>query len=223
MHFRFSIFDFRWFIRTIVLGLLAVTVSGCAAGAALAYKLSPTPTQPAQYVMKKQPTLVLVENFHNPTSTALHADRLDRQITVELDRNKVVPIIPSEKVIELREASGEGFAAMNIPAIAKAVGAKQVVYVNLQRFGSDPPGGGPMLRGVADAAVRVVDADTGHTLWPLDSTAGKPVHLETPYVQLTASADEASVQEQMYVALGDKIARLFYAGEVDKVDGSEPE
>jgi hypothetical protein len=214
--------NLRLFVRTIVLGLLGATVSGCVAGAALAYKLSGTPTDPAQYVMKKQPTVVLVENYHNPTSTALHADRLDRQITVELDRNKVVPVVPAEKLIDLRDSRGDGFTSMNIPAIAKAVGAKQVVYVNLQRFGSDPPGGGPMLRGIAEAAVRVVDADTGKTLWPPDSSAGKSVRLETPYVQLTDGADEASVQEQMYVALGDKIARLFYAAEVDKVDGSEP-
>ena len=42
-------------------------------------------------------------------------------------------------------------------------------------------------------------------------------------MQLTDGADEGSVQEQRYVMLADKIARLFYAAEVDKVDGTEPQ
>jgi hypothetical protein len=67
-----------------------------------------------------------------------------------------------------------------------------------------------VVRGKAEARVRVVEVATGHTLWPEDQQQGAAVGSEVPYDR----ADRDDEVTQMHNALMDdiskQVARLFH-------------
>lgn len=203
----------------LIVGCLA---GGCSAGGALAYKFSPPPTIPAEYKPAKKPTLVFVENFQNPDLVQVQADRLQREISAELADHKVVPVVAAEKLMDLRSSRPQDFASMNICAVASALGAGQVIYVNLARFSVDPQPGSEMLKGNTEAMVKIVDVTSGRTLWPRETSVGRQVKVETPYLRVENGVTPDAAQEEMFRTLADKIAKLFYDWQSDDVDGSEP-
>jgi len=201
--------------------LVGASVAGCVVAGVVASKLSPPPTTPAAYKPAQQPTLVMVENYQNPDLVEVHAERLNRDISNEFTEHKVAPVVPPQQLMELKASKGEAFARMDIPAVAKSLGARQVIYVDLVKFSVGPPSGSDMVKGEAEALVKVVD-ENGQTLWPRESSAGRQVKVETPYLRTDTGVDEAGVREQIYQKLADHVARLFYDAPSDEVDGSEP-
>lgn len=205
-----------------LLCIVAWTAGGCAAGGALAYKFSPPPTIPAEYKPAKTPTLVFVENYQNPDLVQAQADRLEREITGELVDHKVVPVVPSEKLLDLRNQEGHAFHSMDIPAVARPLGARQVIYVDLVQFSVDPQPGSEMMKGKAQAMVKLIDVQTGRTLWPRETSIGREVKFETPYLRPENGVTPDAAEEEMFRTLADRIAKLFYDWQSEDVDGSEP-
>jgi len=186
-------------------------VSGCAAISAVTYKVAGDPKTPAEYKPAKVPTLVLVENYQNPAQYRSSASEMERDIAIELRNNKVTQVIDVEKLEDLRSGDGAAYRKMRIDEVGKAVGAKQVIYVNLMKFSAATPIGSGEMSGIAEGLVRVIDVETGRTLWPTDSSAGRDVKYETKHEEAVDFSNHSAVQDQMSAALGDKIARLFYA------------
>lgn len=210
-----------WMFRTLLILLVGALAMGCAVAGVIADKFAPPPTDPAAYKPAHQPTLVMVENFQNPDLVEVHAERLNRDISNELTEHKIAPVIKPQRLMELKASKGAAFGQMDIPAVAKLLGARQVVYVDLVKFSVGPAPGSDMVKGEAEALVKVVD-ENGQTLWPRESSVGRQVNCETPYLR-TAGVDEASAREQMYQKLTDQVARLFYdAPAEDKPVGPEP-
>ena len=211
-----------WLLRLACCVLLGAAASGCVAVGAIAYKLAPPPKVPAEFKPAQQKTLVLVENFQNPDAVSVYAERLDRDIARQFSEHKVAPMVDPQQLLDLRSNRGRAFDKMDIPTIARMLGAKQVVYVDLVQFSIDPPAGSETLKGNARALVKVVD-DKGRTLWPRDSSVGREVKYETPYLRPGEGVDANAAQEQVYEKLADHISRLFYDWSSEQVDGSEPE
>lgn len=190
-------------------GLLAASASSCVALAAVASKVKPPETIDAEYKPAKEPTVVFVESYQNPDLYAVESDRLARDISHEFTEHKAFPVVPPQKLIELKSASGPEFSKMDLPAVARAVGAKQVVYVNLIKFSADPPTGGETVQGESEAVVRFVDATTGQTLFPRDSSVGRDVRFKTSALSEEGTTRDA-VQKQLYQHLSTEISHLFY-------------
>ena len=70
--------------------------------------------------------------------------------------------------------------------------------------------------------VRVVDAQTGQTRWPTDTTQGHMVTVGTPYAKPGMKADEATVREQLCQDLATHVARLFYDWQSEGADTGTP-
>jgi hypothetical protein len=186
--------------------LIPLVSGGCAAAGVLTHKLVGPPPVPAQYKPAPEPMLVLVENYHNPTSTVIEGRRLEDLINEQLVQYKIAPLTDPARLDALR--SQGGFEKLTIPALGRACGAKQVLYVNVHKFSVDGTVGAEMLKGSADMSVRVVDADTGDNRWPLD-TAGSPVTLETPWLRIAEGVNESTLREQMATKAADYIVKLF--------------
>jgi predicted small lipoprotein YifL len=207
------------FIRLALRGMAVATtlaaLAGCGAIGAVAYKAIPPSTPPA-YKPVKDDMLVLVENFRNPSSVSLTSERLDRQIAYELVEHKVAPIINPDRLEELRLTKQKQYSSMNVAAIGKAMGARQVLYADLIDFSVETAMGSEMSKGHAELRVRVIDVATGQTRWPEDVAAGYPVKLETPFLPLKSGVTESTLRDQMIHTLADRTAQVFYGHFTDE-------
>lgn len=209
-------------VRVICGLLIGATVTGCAAAAALTYAVTPPPTEPAKYKLEKTPVVVLVENYRNPAEFEVPAQRLEGDISRMLTENKAGRIVEAQKVMNVTSDKTADGRKLDIAAIGRRVGAKQVIYVNLVQFSVDLPIGGQTITGRAEAMVKVVEVDSGKTLWPRDTSDGRQVRTETTYAPGADSSNPAAVQEQLYQKLGDQITKLFYDAQVDTIDNADP-
>jgi hypothetical protein len=198
-----------------------ICLAGCNVIGAVAAKVGPEPTVAAQFVPAQEPVVVLVENYHNPASLRLESDAVARLLSEELELNKVAPVVDPAKAVTLRQAKGSSYRQMPIDAIGKAVGATQIVYVDLERFDVDHALASELLTGEAEARVRVVD-DTGELLWPLDSAGGYPVAVKIePQRASSGGAGHQQVRQQLHAALADRVAKLFYKWKTEGSDSAE--
>jgi hypothetical protein len=206
----------------ILLSLLSL--AGCNILGIVAYKASGPPPVPAQYVPAWEPLVVMVENPRNPSAVRLDADRLSRHITEQLRSHQVAPLVETKTLADLRDADPGKFRRMAITSVGKSVGARQVIYVNLARFDVESAMASEMLKGSAEASVRVVDTETGDTLWPPDSAEGYPLSFETGFVRTNAAGGvtEVTVRDEMCRTMADQVAKLFYTWQSDTVDGGPP-
>lgn len=200
--------------------VLFLLLPGCSIVGAVASKVAPEPTIAAAYALPAKPTAVVVENFHNPASMRLESDHVARGVVDELTVHGVGPLIDPGKIENLRRRDGAAYRAMPLDAIAQAVGAEQVIYVDLERFdlvhaiASESPGG------TAEARVRVVDAATGDAVWPLDAAGGHPITVSIDAQRVTPDAPDAAVRRLLHDSLADRIAKLFYNWKGESSDGA---
>jgi hypothetical protein len=197
--------------------VLLPLLNGCATAGVLTHKLMGPPPVPAQYVPKKEPMLVLVENYHNPSAALNDARRLEDLINQQLKQYRIAPLTDPAELDALRNRGD--FEKLTIPAVGRSCGAKQVLYVNVRKFAVEGTVGEEMLKGTADMTARVVDADTGATLWPPDA-GGSPVSIETPWLRVAEGVDESTLRDQMATRAADYIVKLFrkYSTEDDQVE-----
>jgi hypothetical protein len=196
-------------IRYLLWTIPAFALVGCTVLGVGAYKLMGPPANPAKYTPDKTPMLVLVENYQYQTSANSHADILSRQLFGAMEMHDVAPMIPPEKLQELRDAKPLEFSTMPINRIGQEAGATQVLYVELKSSDIDPLLGGEAYQGKAVATVKIVDAATGDTIWPTDISGGYPVAASTKLGTKTGATPMA-VRQKLYVQLADEISKLFY-------------
>jgi hypothetical protein len=201
----FFVFRFSLFV------LACSFLQGCTALGVAAYKLHGPPKVPAEYVPEPKPMLVLVENYQHQSSVNAHADLLGRMLVKELEARRVAPIVPLDRLQELRDARPRDFQTMSMSTIGREIGAEQILYVQLHNSDVTPMAGGNALTGQTSASVKVVDVATGDTLWPggIAAEAGHPVAAATK-LGTSNGGNIQDVRQRMYVDLSHQIARLFY-------------
>ena len=191
--------------------LMLCSLTGCGAIGALASKVTPDPQTPAVHTLAKETTLVLVENYRNPASVALTSEQLATQLSHDLLEHSVAPVVNPQRLTELKRTHSPVYAKADTAAIGRMLDAKQVLYVDLLDFTLDPGTASQMIRGRAEARVRVVDTATGKTRWPTDQSGGYPIHLQTPFVAIKDDVTEGTFREELIRTLAERIGRLFYS------------
>jgi hypothetical protein len=189
--------------------LLVLNSAGCNLLGFVASGVAGDPKTPAAFIMAKRPTIVIAEKFDNPAEAALDAEPIARYIGDELTEHQVVPIISPDKVSTLEEANPTTFHGMTIAAIGRAVGAEQIIYVNIISSGLYFADNGDMIRGHGEMRVRVIDSASGATIWPTDNAGGYPVAAETRIFN-RAERNDATVRNDVNRSLASRTARLFY-------------
>jgi hypothetical protein len=189
---------------------LMLVCGGCSAMGAIAYKtIGPAKVKPEYAPPPHEPMLVLSESYSHSEQLQPAADQFANLLADELKKNKVAPVIEPEKLLALRSDRAAEFAKMKIPDVGRALGAKQILYVDLQECDVNATQGSDMLRGVVSANVRVVDVATGKTKWPLVG-ASHPMKADTNYMRKEARDTPMAIRNQMLDDLSGAIARLFY-------------
>jgi hypothetical protein len=191
----------------------AVLCGGCAVGGVWQSIFGPNKIK-AKYVLPKVPTLVLVENYRNPAVSQIDADLVASELCDQLKQNNLVPLVDPDKLTAVRDTDAAKYHAMSQVDLGRAVGAKQVIYVELLESSVEADSTESAARGRVSADVRVVDVDTGLTLWPLDSAQGYPLSADVPYNR--ADPDRVTAMHaQMLAQLSDALAKLFYDWQPD--------
>lgn len=197
-------------LRWVLMCLVVAPMMGCAAFGAFEYAAMGPPVQPARYEPARKPMVVFVENYRSPSAVALDADRLGSMVARELAVNDVVPVVSPEALFSLREQKGTAFGEMRISEIGQAVGAEQVLYIELLASRAEQPTG-ELMKASMSARVKVVDAADGRTLWPADMSEGYAMQYETPMKLREEQVSLSSVREEMLRTMARRTARLFYA------------
>ncbi|MDP9174023.1 MAG: hypothetical protein M3O30_09180 [Planctomycetota bacterium] len=183
---------------------------GCGIVGALAYQANGPGKVEARYVPPQDPMLVLVESWHNSGEVEADAANLSVALMRELKENKVAPVVGADQLERIRDSNPDAYGKMTTDAIGRAVGAKQVLYVDVRQSGVVIPPGSNTMRGEMTARVRIVDALTGETRWPLDSKNGELVNMKTDWTT-SDKGTEASVRNEMADAMAEGIGKLFHS------------
>ncbi len=198
------------YVCGVAIGLMLLLMSGgCAMTGAALYKVTGPPDIPAKHELAKVPTLLLVENYRHQSSVNAQAETLARQLADDLQANKLGPIISLDEVQALRDAHPKEFPTMSMVELAKELGAKQIVYVQLHSADVSPLAGGTGYAGSATATVKVVDGTTGQTVWPIEQAEGYGVTAQTKMggKHYPTAAD---VRNMLYADLTVQISQLFH-------------
>jgi hypothetical protein len=207
------------FVLGMVLALTAASLCGCTAASVAAYKVMGPPDVKAKYVPTTRPAVVLVEDYRR-ASTFTDDELLSRCVEREVrDHLPKTPLVDSIKIRELKLAKADAFAAMSVAQIGRAVGAEQIIWVDVTQNATEAILGGEQIRGTVAARVKVVDAFSGQTLWPSDMAEGYPLSFAIDWGTSTPRTGQ-QVRDALLHGLGDKIARLFYTW---KPEQEEPE
>jgi hypothetical protein len=206
----------------VLLGLLLTLSAGCNMIGAMTNKMAGEQKTPAAYKLAKTSTLVFVESYQNPDLFNVQSQQLSANVIAILTDNKVAPVVPTAKLDELRAKDPAAFARMDIPSIARAVEAKQVIYVNLVQFKTDFPIGGTQFSGQCEARVKLFDTETGRVLWPPDSSEGRQIQYESKPEEDVDPRNLNAVQDQMCHHMAARISELFYDAVPDEPDTSGP-
>jgi hypothetical protein len=185
-------------------------LGGCQILGAIAAKAEGAQTTPAAFVPKKVPTLVLSE--HSPSSGVddVSSEDIGRRTADFWNDHKVSPLIDLSKLEELRLSRPADYYKMSTVAIGRALGAEQVLYIDVRDSHDESAGGTDTIRAKASVRVRLVEVATGQTLWPPDAAEGYAVDAETDYGARGDGVSESGQMEQVRALIADKIAKLFY-------------
>lgn len=163
----------------------------------------------AVYSPANVPMLVLVKDTPDPTGMKIEADTVAREIEKQIDRHRIAPLVPEQKVDQFRRTNLSGFSTLPPAEIGRAVGAEQVLYVRIVDSSIDSGTAQDMLKGQMVTVISIIDPKTGKTLWPTDGSDGSTVRTATPMVRVAGQNSPATVSRALYTGVADQIVKLF--------------
>jgi hypothetical protein len=200
-----------WCLAVGLVVCLAMSLAaGCNTFGVIANDIAGTPEVEAKWIPASQPTLVLVENYNLTPDGDVECDRVGHYVMQDLQENKVVPLVDYSKVTTLRDNDPASYAKMSVAAIGRAVGATQVIYVNIRNMSSDTVLGTNTVKWSAAANVTVVNALNGKSLWPTDLVGGHPIAAETQYDDIDPHHDELLAHDDLDRNLAGQVGDLFH-------------
>ncbi len=206
--------NFRTALQASLLIAIVAFANGCAVIGVPLHSAFGDPPIPAQFEPAKVPTLVLVENPRSPGDVQVDADQIAQQVCEELRTKAKMEIIDPDKVAQLREEDPRKFHAMFITDIGKAVGAKQVIYVDLIESAVTGDLTQTTVQAQAVAHVRVVDIASGNAVWPASPPDGKEMSNKMDF-DSTDSSRAVAMHMELLTQLSSQISKLFYTWKAD--------
>jgi hypothetical protein len=200
------------------LAVIAATAGwGCNILAPAAFIMAGPGKVDAAYKLEDRPTVVFIDDRHNTLSPVslrqVIADRLTQDL---MQKAKVTNAIDPGDALAVARRHDRHESVLPIDAVGRAVGAEQVVYVELVAFVDSPDGITPTPTSVAN--VKVIDVANQKRLFPAGDDLGLgqaaiTVSSEIPPVDpelLRSRSSRLRVHTMLAEETGATIARLFY-------------
>jgi len=208
----------RW---TVAVGLVAsaaacVLMVSCNILSPAAYLAFGQSKAPAQYEIEDRTTVVFVDDRH--TAIPMNATRIRREIadrvSMDLMEQEIVTDMISTRdvMVMARNRDREG-ELMSIDELGAAVGAQQVIYVEMISFRGTSDGYSP--KPISACRIKVIDVPNRVRLFPAPDAGESffPVTIESPPISpelYTSTEGRRQIENILAALLGDQIAKLFY-------------
>lgn len=205
----------------IALAVTASTMSSCNILTPIAIILAPDPEVEAVYVLQDRPTVVFVDDRKNlVTPTTLRrviADRVSQDLMLKEVLTTTISSIDAQVIA--RQSDTDEYV-MPMDAIGRAVGAEQIIYVEMLDFRERPDPYTPKPRGLC--SVRVIDVTNHVRLFPPADAEGSAHPLEVVMDsvnpdQFSSRAARNQVAQALAEQIGMETARLFYTYNASKL------
>lgn len=198
------IFRLAW----VLVAAMAFGLQGCVVFGLASSMAGPPPVDP-EFVPEKVPLLVIVRDPPDPMGLTIESDALALEIEREFTTYDIVPLVPSARAKEIRSMNLASFAAMTPAQVGQAVGAKQVLFVQINNSSLEAESDRQMIKGQIAVRVSVLDTRNGAILWPKDGSAGATLTYATPTLRVSPTVNATSVSRNVHQGLAVKIVRLF--------------
>jgi hypothetical protein len=194
--------------QAIVLLSIVVLTSGCNVIGYGAHVLAGPPEVHAKYVLEKRPTVVYVKDMPSATAEKIEGDAVAAQVEQQIRDFELAPTIDSASVVDLQTSRPAQFHTMTPSQIAKAVGAEQVIYVQINESRVDMEAVNDMLRGKISATVSVYDSEE-NLLWPTQVDGSSVISYGTPTMRISDNVTRSSVERNLINELSVRVGSLF--------------
>ncbi len=202
-------------VGVVALGLM----SSCNILLPTSYILQGGPKAPAAYELPAKRTAMIVDDRSNRMSRVALRVEIGETVATELLENDVIPeAISTRDSVAYARRSDSAKQPVSIQRIGEALGADQVVFIEVDQFvlsgGSEQ--GGPE----AMALIKVIDITSGTRLWPhAGSEAVQSFIRDIDPSLLTTSAGRREIEDKLAQQLGSDIAKMFYEHERRELGG----
>jgi hypothetical protein len=201
----------------LVVCLCGAFLGACNIVGPAAYIIHGPPQVDAVYTLQDRPTVVFIddrENLVNPVSLRRAiADKVSEDLMVKKLVTRTISPHDAMALASRRDTSRD---VMPIDAIGRAVGAEQVIFIEMLAFSDHLDGKVPQA--VSITRVRVIDVEHRRRLFPPDD-ARDPAHTvhvvtrEFSAEMYRSRATRHQIYESLAQETGDQIAKLFYRHE----------
>jgi hypothetical protein len=207
-------------------GLIALVSlsAGCNIVAPASYIISGPPSVEAQHTLADVPTVIYIDDRSNQVNP-VSLRRVIAETAGEdlMEKKLLTTTISPQDAMNIAARNDRNKQIMSIEEIGKAVGAKQVIYVEMLQFSDTPDGFTP--RPLAACRVRVVDVENRQRVFPGPDVrdTSHPMQVMTrevdPELYRTRSG-RLQVFQALALETGHEIGKLFYKHERKELGGS---
>jgi hypothetical protein len=213
-------------VAAALFAIAAAGPAGCNIVAPAYFLLHGPPKTPAAYELEDRPTIVFVDDRNNAiprNSATLRRSIADHTSEDLMTREILTTTIRPQDAISLARQSDRFDEVMSIEELGRAVGAEQVIYVQMLAFTETVDGATP--RPAAACEVKVIDVVNRYRLFPPDGGDESGFMVQVTMGTLNTEAyQSASSRLQIHQALaiktGDEVAKLFYDHETTELGGN---
>jgi hypothetical protein len=197
-----------------------VFCSGCNIVAPAVAVASGPPKTQARYVLPDVPTVVFIDDRMSRIEPASLRRSIADRVNEKLMNNAgITTTIRPQDAMLIASRTDRAGDLMHIQDIGKAVGAEQIIYVEIAQFEESADGFTP--RPVALAHIKVVDVANNQRVFPPAGTPkGWPVQVTGDAIDPALYASRSSrlqIHASLAAELGDEIAKVFYDHEYKEV------
>jgi hypothetical protein len=200
----------------VVFGVVGAVLASCNILGPATYFAMGQPKVAAMYEPVDRPTVVFVDDRLN--TIPMHASRIRREIADKisddlLEQQVVTQMVSSRDAMAMARRLDREGDLMSMEALGEAVGAEQVIYVEMLRFQGSSDGISP--RPAASCRVKVIDVSARARLFP-GPDSDRPwqdVAIVSPPISPDLyRTDEGRRQIESIIAvlLGMQVGKLFY-------------
>jgi hypothetical protein len=202
--------------------LVGMFAGGCNYLIPAAYLIEGPPKEPARYELPRRKTVVYVDDRTNRmTRAALRAAVGEEVGTLILQQALVPEVVSTKDAVAYARRADSSDKQVSIRRIGEAVGAEQVIYIDIDEYRISADGATP--RPAAIVNVKVIDVGSGARLWPDGTDTGERMVVRTREQSLelyNSSAGRRRVEDALAKQVAEDVSKLFYEHEKRELGGN---